>query len=221
MQTRTQNKPDSGLRAAVAMHIDWEPEVTSGDISVAAHDGVVTLTGFVHHVREKIAAEKAARSVHGVSAVANDIEVRTRAERTDREIARDIVRAMRADVTVPDTRIRVGVKDGDVDLEGVLDWNFQRTAAAACARRVAGVRDVANNITLRPSAAPNEMQSRIERALRDSATLDARRITVGVADGTAHLYGSVGSWAERDEAERAVWATSGVSSVVNHLAVVA
>lgn len=110
MQTRTQNEPDNQLRSAVAMHIDWEPEVMSRDISVAAHEGVITLTGFVHHYYEKMAAERAAKSVYGVKAVANDIEVKIAGTRSDPEIARDIIHAMAVDVTVPENRIKVGVR---------------------------------------------------------------------------------------------------------------
>lgn len=220
METRTQNQPDNQLRTAVAMQIDWEPEVTSRDISVAAHEGVITLTGFVHHYYEKIAAEKAAKSVYGVKAVANDIEVKTATARTDPEIARDIVHAMTVDVTVPETRIKVGVKDGYVDLDGAVDWNFQRTGAAACAHRVAGVRSVTNNITLRPSISPAEIESKIESALKRSAEVDARRISISATNGTVHLYGNVRSWPEREEAERAAWAAPGVVKVVDHIAIV-
>ncbi|HTA44409.1 MAG TPA: BON domain-containing protein [Bryobacteraceae bacterium] len=220
MQTRTQNEPDSELRTAVAMQIDWEPEVTSRDISVGAHEGVITLTGFVHHYCEKLAAEKAAKSVYGVKAVANDIEVKTVAARTDPEIARDIIHAMTVDVTVPENRIKVSVKEGWVELDGTVDWNFQRTGAVACAHRVAGVRGVTNNVTLRPSVSPPEIQNRIEHALKRSAEVDARRISVTAENGTVHLFGNVRSWPEREEAERAAWAAPGVAKVVDHIAVV-
>ena len=72
------------------MQIDWEPEVTSRDISVAAHEGIITLTGFANNYYEKVAAEKAVKSVYGVKAVANDIEIRIAGTRTDPEIARDV-----------------------------------------------------------------------------------------------------------------------------------
>jgi osmotically-inducible protein OsmY len=62
-----------------------------------------TLTGFVHSFAEKIAAEKATKSVCGVKFVANDIDVRAMT-RTDPEIARDAVEAMLLDMRVPDDR---------------------------------------------------------------------------------------------------------------------
>src|SRR5579863_595430 len=111
MQIQTHNVSDSQLCDAVAMQIDWEPEVASTDVSVAAREGVITLTGFVHNYYEKVAAERAAQSVYGVEAVANDIEVRPAGMRTDPEIAREITRAMEVDAMVPDDVIKITVKD--------------------------------------------------------------------------------------------------------------
>jgi osmotically-inducible protein OsmY len=60
----------------------------------------------------------------------------------------------------------------------------------------------------------------IEAALRRSAEVDSRRITVSAHDGEVELNGSVRSWFEREEAERAAWAAPGVSEVIDHIAVV-
>ena len=219
MNTRNTSEIDSQLRSAVAMQIDWEPEVTSRDISVAAHEGVVTLTGFAANYYEKIAAERAAKAVYGVKAVANDIEVKPLGTRTDPEVARDIVHAITADVVVPDDRIKIAVKEGYVTLEGKVDWNFQRSAAAACANRIIGVRGVINNITVKPVVSPLEVKAKIENALKRSAEVDSRRISVSATDGTVYLTGNVHSFFEKEEAERAAWAAPGVSKVVDHIAV--
>jgi osmotically-inducible protein OsmY len=220
MQTHTHKESDTLLRDAVIRQLDWDPQVVSKDIGVMVSDNVVTLTGFTHSYSEKYATEKAVKSVYGVQAVANDIEVKPPTVRTDPEIARDIVHAMKLDLTVPDDHIKAGVHDGYVTLEGTVDWNFQRSGAEACARNVHGVRGVLNHIAVQPKVSAVEITRQIEEALRRSAEVDARRITVTARDGEVQLNGSVRSWFEREEAERAAWAAPGVSEVVDHIAVV-
>jgi osmotically-inducible protein OsmY len=166
MQPKTQKETDSQLRDAVLLQLEWEPEVVSKDISVAAKEGVVTLTGFVHSYFEKVAAEKAAKSVYGVQAVAGDIEVKLGTTRSDPEIARDIVHAMQMNVSVPDSRIKTSVREGFVTLEGMLDWNFQREAAETAARTIKGVRGLANRIELKPTISTTVVKTKIEDALR-------------------------------------------------------
>jgi len=204
----------------VIRQLDWDPQVISRDINVATTDNVVALTGFVHSYADKLAAERAAQSVYGVKAVANDIEVKPASVRTDPEIARDIVHAMKINVIVPDDKIKTLVKDGFVTLDGTVDWDFQRKGAETCARHIDGVRGVANLVTVKPRVSAADVSIKIEQALRRSAEVDARRITVSATDGRVYLYGSVSSSFEREEAERAAWAAPGVSEVIDRISIV-
>ena len=76
----------------------------------------------------------------GAKAIANDIEVRTSNEHTDTAIARAAANALRSDVRVPDDRIKVTVEKGWLTLKGDVDWDYQRRAAEAAVRNLAGVR---------------------------------------------------------------------------------
>jgi osmotically-inducible protein OsmY len=220
MATTTQTRTDNSVREDVLRELKWDPKISSAsDIAVAVKDGVVTLSGFVPSFWEKDAAEKAVKRVYGVKGVANDIAVKTLWQRTDPEIARDAVHELERHISIPGDKIKVTVKNGWVTLEGTVDWEFQKILAKAAVKKLKGVTGVTNNIEIKPKVTPKEVKGRIEDALRRSAELDARRISVVVEGTTAKLYGSVSSWAERDEAERAAWSAPGTTMVENHIIV--
>jgi osmotically-inducible protein OsmY len=216
---KTITAEDKELRDAVQRQIEWEPSITSEDIGVAVHDHIVSLTGFAHGYMEKVAAEKAAKRVYGVKAVANDIEVKLGIEKSDPEIAREAVEALHRNYSVPDERIKVMVKDGQVVLEGTVDWHYQKQAAEAAIRDLAGVKGVSNDLQVKAGVTPQDVQIKIEAALRRSAELDARRVVVTTHDGVVELSGSVRSWAEKEEAAEAAWAAPGVTHVDNLIVV--
>src|SRR3981081_1784098 len=98
---RAPARSDDEIRNSVLMELRWDPKITSSDIGVAVKDGVATLAGFVPSYWEKDAAEKAAKRVYGVKAVANDLEVKLISTRTDPEIAREIVHELENHVSIP------------------------------------------------------------------------------------------------------------------------
>ena len=217
--TKVVSVEDKQLRDALQRQIEWEPEITSRDISVAVHDHVVNLTGFVHSYMEKLAAEKAAKRVYGVKGVANDIEVKIGIEKSDPEIARDVVETLQRSHSVPDRQIKATVKNGQIVLEGAVDWNYQRQAAETSVRDLVGVKGVSNCIEVKGRVTPQDVRTKIEEALRRSAEVDARRVFVSTHDGIVELSGNVRSWAEKEEAATAAWAAPGVTRVENNILV--
>jgi osmotically-inducible protein OsmY len=213
---------DRELQQHVQNALDWEPSVDATEIGVTVDSGVVTLRGDVPSFAEKETAERVALRVYGVKAVANDINVRLVSgyERTDSEIAQAVANALKWNTAVPEERVTISVRDGQVILRGTVDWQYQKDAAARAVRDLTGVRGVTNHIAIQPRVNVGDVQAKIEAAFKRSAEIDARRINVSVQDSKVMLTGNVRSWAERQEAERAAWAAPGVANVDDRLTVV-
>lgn len=214
---------DLELKRAVESELSFEPSINAAEIGVAVKDGVVTLSGRVPSYWEKVAAERAAARVTGVKAVANELEVRLpgMSERKDEDIARAAVDALKWNVLVPEERIKVKVSKGWVTLEGSVDWQYQKSAAEKSVRRLVGVVGVSNLIEVKPAVSKAEVKSAIESALKRLAEVDSNRIRVDTEDGKVVLSGTVRSWFEREEAERAAWSAPGVRTVEDHIAIAA
>lgn len=215
-------KTDMQLQRDVIEELAWQPNVREAEIGVACKNGVVTLSGFVDSYAQKYAAGRAAEHVIGVRAVADDLQVKLPRAfvRSDTDIAHAAVTALKWDVEVPDSRIQVLVDDGWVSLDGAVDWQFQRSATEKAVRYLTGVKGVINRISVQqPKVSAYEVNQRIEQALKRSAAVDADRITVDAKNGKVVLRGTVRSWAEREDAERAAWAAPGVSEVNDEIAV--
>jgi osmotically-inducible protein OsmY len=214
-------KSNSEIENDVKEELAWNPDLDPKDIAVSVDSGVVTLAGFVKSYTEKYEAEAAAKRVAGVVAVANDLEVRMPAvdERPDPDIARDAVAALKSQLPVSYEKIKVIVKNGWITLEGEAEWQYQRQTSESAVRRIKGVKGVTNSILLKPAVKPTEIKKKIQDAFRRNAELDANRIVVEANGSEVILKGSVRSWVEREEAERAAWAAPGVTNVEDRLVV--
>jgi osmotically-inducible protein OsmY len=213
---------DLELKQHAQNALDWEPSVDASDIGISVDASVVTLRGNVRSFAEKLNAEKTVLRVYGVQGVANDVMVRLSDShaRTDTEIAQAAVAALKWNTMVPAGRVTLSVSNGWLTIQGTLDWQYQKDAAARAVRDLTGVRGVSNETVVTPHINTSDVQAKIEAAFRRSAEIDARRVKVAALDGKVVLSGNVRSWAERQEAERAAWAAPGVTQVEDRLTVV-
>jgi osmotically-inducible protein OsmY len=113
----------------------------------------------------------------------------------------------------------VKVEEGWVTLEGTVEWYYQKEEAEESVRNLTGVRGVSNLIAVRAQPLPSDIRQRIKDALQRGAEFDAERITVDIQGSKVTLRGTVRSYAEMKDAERAARNAPGVSEVENLLTV--
>ena len=212
---------DTEIKKSVEAELQWDPSIKATDIALSVKSGVVTLAGFVPNYTQKFQAEADVKRVTGVVGVANDIEVRIPAvdKKPDPEIARDAVMALKIQVPTIAENIKVIVRDGWITLEGTLEWQYQRERSESVVRRLQGVSGVINSIKVKPKASPIEIKHKIEEAFKRSAEIDAASIIVEANEGEVVLKGSVHTWFERQEAERAAWSAPGVKKVDDRISI--
>lgn len=214
-------KSDMELQTDVMDELRWDPQIKEKEIGVAVKDGVVTLSGSVPSYAERWAVERAVEHIVGVKVVANEIEVKlpTAHQRSDSDIAHQIVDAFRWDVQVPDEHVTAKVTRGWVTLDGDVDWAFQREAAAYAVRNLTGVRGVTNLIRVKTPISSYDVSLKIKDALRRRADRDAEKIHVEASGDVVTLKGTVSSFAERRAAEGVAWSAPGVREVKDELVV--
>ena len=212
---------DELLQRHVLEELDWEPSIDASKIGVTATDGIVTLSGHVPVYLERAIAEKVAKRVHGVRRLLNVIVVDQPSShrRSDDELAAAAAHAIAWHAHVPPGRVSASVIDGHLVLEGTVDWQFQRAAAEHAVHDLHGVRSVENRIVVASGEANGEIKGSIESALKRSAMLNSKNVSVELEHHKVVLTGDVHSHSEYDEAERVAWSARGVNEVDNCLTV--
>lgn len=208
-------KTDSQIQKDVMEELKWEPFINSAEIGVAVKNGIVTLSGQVDSYSKKLYAEKAAKKVFGVKAIAEDIQIGVSPlnQRTDAEIAAEVLNALKWHTAVQEDKIKIKVENGNVRLEGEVEWEYQRASAKAAIENLYGVKSVTNFITLKAKVTTTDIEQKINAAFHRSATIDSEKIHAEVNGSKVTLRGRVRSMAEKDDAEIAAWNAPGVTSV--------
>jgi osmotically-inducible protein OsmY len=200
------------------------------DVSVSVDRGIVTLKGTADSwVLSRLAVFQA-MSINGVSEVVNQIDVKTRPERDDTNIALDVKRRLAADLYVDDALVEVTVKDGRVTLDGIVGTMAEKRRAADNAW-ISGVTGVDDRHLLvnwqekdrmrRTSPYIRQSDQTILQTVKEALLMDPRvnatHPDVEVANGAVTLSGAVDTLYAKQAAADDARSTTGVWRVDNRL----
>lgn len=143
---------------------------------------------------------------------------------SDGEIQRNVLDELDWDPEVEAPDVGVEVDDGVVTLNGTVANHAIKVAAERAAQRVHGVRAVANDVVVHTTGEGGRTDTDIALAIADrfewSDVIPEEQLRITVEDGVVTLAGAVGWRYEATEAEQLVRRISGVTDVVNEIAVV-
>lgn len=217
-------KRDRELEQDIRAELAAEQDCTASSlVRISVDRGVVYLSGSADSYARKWAIEHAVTQVAGVKDVRNNLEVwpSPACEREDGHIQSAAYVAHEWDARVP-KGVRVEVTDGVLRLYGTVERFAQRDAAEEAVRNMIGVRDVVNEIKVKPGrtqAPTDELAMSVEAAIRRRFREGTGFITVGVDNGVVTLSGAVPAFTLVDDIERAVRSIPGVTRINNELLV--
>ena len=142
---------------------------------------------------------------------------------SERELQRRVLDELEWEPAVKAGQIGVAVTDGVVTLTGNVESYIEKVAAERAAKRVGGVRVVANDLEVRPPVPLQRNDTEIGRAVSETLEWDVRiphdKIKARVADGAVTLEGAVPLQYQRAAAESAIRRLSGVKAVYNMIGI--
>jgi len=143
--------------------------------------------------------------------------------KSDSEIERDVRDELKWDPDLDASDIAISVKDGVVTLAGFTHSYADRLEAESAAKRVAGVKAVANDIEVRLPSIDQRPDPDIARdavaALKQELPISHEKIKAVVKDGWITLEGDAEWQYQKTAAENAVRKIKGVKGVINVITV--
>lgn len=243
LAVRDSGRADGKIQQDVVRALAADPATESWEIGVSVDEGAVTLTGSVESFAEKQLAATVAQGVRGVRELHNRIQVNwPPPERSDAEIVEEVRDRLAWDTRVDAALVDVSVDDGRVALSGWVGSAHERSLVRGLAW-VSGVEEVddsalavrwwARDEMQRQKAWPDVTDEEIRDAVKDAFLYDPRVFSFapevavesgvvtlrGVVDGTVHLYGSVDSYFEKEQAVDVASRVRGAKDVVDRLTV--
>lgn len=215
-------KPED-VMVDVSTQLFWDNRINDSNINIEVSGNRVILTGTVPSSTDRWEAEEDAYSIPGVSYVENRLRVNPAAypEPSDQEIRSRVENILDWNPTIDTSRIEVSAHGGVVLLKGFVDSYWQKTRAWDIASNVNGVKEVIDELKVKPPEriTDEDIRNDIERAFARTRYVDIGRVNVSVQNGTITLTGTVGDYYAYRTVQEIASCTNGVIDVHNRLVI--
>ena len=214
-------KNDIEIQTDILAEIRWDPKIKASSIGVEVSNGIATLSGYVDSYSEKVNAEKAAKRVSGVRAIAQEIQVLLpdSSVRSDTEIARQMQSIISWSSIDLNKEINIKVERGFITLSGKVEAYHQKELAQSYASNMLGVTGVCNLIEVLPKLTGPIIKKDIQDAFTRQAIDQAKKLNIQINQNIVTITGKVKSWSERNSAINAAWSIPTVKKVIDQLQV--
>lgn len=214
-----ENAQVKALRAALTekLHID----LRSNPVTVRMDGTSIVVSGTVKDIALKKKALLIAMGLPGVEGVVDRLRVKASAPMSDDEIKDHFYRALTEEPTLKPGDIKAEVRDGVVDIEGVVGSLTHKRLAGVLAWWVPGSLDVINSLDVVPPMddSADEINDALRIVFEKDRLVDASSLTYSNKDYVVTLGGVAVSDEERHAAEEDAWYIWGVNDVVNNIRV--
>ncbi|MCC3156680.1 BON domain-containing protein [Hymenobacter sp. 15J16-1T3B] len=191
---------DQNITRAVELLFLTCKGVTSQQLDVETHEGIVQLAGCTDNLLARERAEAIAKEVRGVRGVVNAIEVRTQPV-PDAVLLRSVQQALHDNAATADYPVHCRVQQGEVTVEGTVHSWAEQQLVLQVLRGVRGVRQIHPRLQLhpQPEAAPVHLVARLRTLLAWDLRLKSDLVSIEPVGHGVRVSGQVGSLAEREQ----------------------
>lgn len=212
------------IRRDLAELFRWDMRLEGASLRIHVTGTSVTLSGTAPSYEARMAAEACAWNVPGIGCVDNEITVRSvdgHGVVLDTEIRLQVEGMLAASAKLNGTRVSIGVNNGEIHLQGMVDALWKKKLIEELAAQARGVLRISNRICVVPGLVPEDRQiaAAVEEAFARNSPADFRNVDVRVELGVVTLSGTVPSWDAFSRADSVAERTPGALSVKNRLAI--
>jgi len=212
-ETKKNQIADRDITSAVEHGFTLEKGVLLNDVDVSTSQGIVTLSDSVDNLLAKERAVKIAESIRGVRGVIDVITVRP-VPRSEDDIRKDILTALRQDPATEFYQVAVSVQDQVARLTGSVGSYAEKQLAAQIAKGITGIKEVRNDVTINyvSKRTDREIAADVKARLQWDIWINGELINAVAKDGRVTLTGTIGSAISKSRAYDDAW-VNGVTSV--------